>query len=157
MITQIKYPSRVKGLLMAALFSVLAHAVILLAIRIAPIVRIAMGFRGLEYVEEEYNRAILIDFSKRPKRLEYPPGYPGFKKPQKITSLDDIKKEEARRARLEARRKRERESQQAWVKLRRQAQRADAGRDRRDQSLDRPDGHDQPDRATRQRQRETFK
>jgi hypothetical protein len=109
MITQIKYPSRVKGLLMAALFSVLAHAVVLLAIRIAPIVRIAMGFQGLDYVEEEYNRGILIDFSKRPKRLEYPPGYTGFKKPQKIASLDDIKKEEARRARLEARRKRERE------------------------------------------------
>jgi len=109
MITQIKYPSRAKALMAAAIFSVLAHAVILLAIRIAPIVRIAMGFQGLEYVEEEYNRGILIDFSKRPKRLEYPPGYAGFKKPQKIASLDDVKKEEARRARLEARRKRERE------------------------------------------------
>jgi hypothetical protein len=106
MITQIKYPSRAKGLLMAALFSVLAHVAILLAIRVAPIVRIAMGFQGLEYVEEEYNRRILIDFSKR---LVYPPGYLGFRPPQKTRSLDDIKKEEARRARLEARRKRERE------------------------------------------------
>jgi hypothetical protein len=106
MITQIKYPSRTKALIAAALFSVLAHAAILLAIRIAPIVRIAMGLQGLEYVEEKYNRRILIDFSNR---LQYPPGYLGFRPPQKTRSLDDIKKEEARLARLEARRKRARE------------------------------------------------
>jgi hypothetical protein len=106
MITPIKYPSRAKGLIIALFFSVLAHAVILLAIRIAPIVRIAMGFRGFEYVEEDYNRTILIDFSKR---LNYPPGYLGFRAPQKTSSLDDMKKEEERRRRLEARRKRERE------------------------------------------------
>jgi hypothetical protein len=106
MITQIKYPSRAKALMAAALFSVLAHAAILLAIRIAPIVRIAMGFQGLEYVEEKYNRRILIDFEKW---LRYPDGYPGFRPAQKTKSLDDMKKEEARLARLEARRKRERE------------------------------------------------
>jgi hypothetical protein len=106
MMTQIKYPSRAKGLMMAVLFSVLAHAVIVLAIGIAPIVRIAMGFRDFEYVDEAYNRRILIDFSKR---LKYPPGYLGFQAPKKTTSLDDIKKEEERRRRLEARRKRERE------------------------------------------------
>jgi hypothetical protein len=106
MITQINYPSRAKRLLMAALFSVLAHAAILLAIRVAPIVRIALGFQELEYVYGEYNRKILIDFSKR---LQYPPGYLGFRPPQKTRSLDDIKKEEARLARLEARRKRQRE------------------------------------------------
>jgi hypothetical protein len=109
MITQIKYPSRAKALMAAALFSLLAHAAILLAIRVAPIVRIVMGLRGLDYVEDEYNRGILIDFSKLPKRLEYPPGYLGFRPPQKTRTLDDIKKEEARRARLEARRKRERD------------------------------------------------
>src|SRR5688572_1043506 len=107
MITQIKYPSRAKALMAAALFSILAHAAILLAIRVAPIVRIAMGFQGLEYVEDpNYNRRILINFSNR---LQYPPGYLGFRPPQKTKSLDDIKKEEARLARLEARRKRERE------------------------------------------------
>jgi hypothetical protein len=106
MITQIKYPSRAKGLMMAIFFSVLAHVVILLAIRIAPIVRIAMGFYDFEYVEEDYNRAILIDFSKK---LKYPPGYIGFQAPKKTSSLDDMKKEEERRRRLEARRKRERE------------------------------------------------
>ncbi|HZF40034.1 MAG TPA: hypothetical protein VE715_14500, partial [Blastocatellia bacterium] len=106
MITQIKYPSRAKGLMMAVLFSVLAHAVILLAIRIAPIVGIAMGFRDFEYVDEAYDRTILIDFSKR---LRYPPGYLGFQAPKKTGSLDDMKKEEERRRRLEARRKRQRE------------------------------------------------
>jgi hypothetical protein len=106
MITQIKYPSRAKALVMAILISVLAHAVIVLAIRIAPIVRFAMGFRDFEYVEAPYNKGILIDFSKR---LKYPSGYAGFRSPQKTGSLDAMKKEEERRRRLEARRKRERE------------------------------------------------
>jgi hypothetical protein len=105
MITQIKYPSRAKGLMAAVLFSVLAHAAILLAIRIAPIVRIAMGFQGIEYVEEPYDLRILVD----PKRLKYPPGYLGFRAPKKTSSLEDMKKEEARRRRLEERLKRERE------------------------------------------------
>jgi hypothetical protein len=107
MIAQIKYPSRKKGLLLAVFFSVLAHAVIVLAIRVAPIVSIAMGFRDIEYVEEEYNRAILIDFSN--KRLQYPGGYIGFRAPKKTASVDDAKKEEERRRRLEERRRRERE------------------------------------------------
>src|SRR5688572_5470586 len=106
MITQIKYPSRAKALMMAAVFSILAHAVIVLAIRIAPIVRIAMGFRDFEYVDEAYDKRILIDFSKP---LKYPPGYAGFRPPQKASSLDDMKKAEERRRRLEERRKRERE------------------------------------------------
>ncbi len=106
MLTQIKYPSRKKGLILALFFSVLAHAVVLLTVRVAPVVRMAMGFRDIEYVEEDYNRAILIDFSKR---LQYPPGYAGFRAPQKAKSLDDVKKEEERRRRLEERRKRQRE------------------------------------------------
>jgi hypothetical protein len=106
MITQIKYPSRAKGLLMAVLFSVLAHAAILLAIRVAPIVRIAMGFSGIEWVDEKYNTGILI---KPDKWLKYPPGYLGFRSPQKTKSLEDIKKEEERRRRLEARQKLARE------------------------------------------------
>jgi len=102
MITQLKYPSRKKGLLLAVLFSVLAHLVIIATIRVAPIVGIALGFRDLEYVEEDYNRAILIDFSKK---LQYPPGYPGFRSPQKIRSLAEMKKAEERHRRLEAKRR----------------------------------------------------
>lgn len=107
MITQIKYPSRTKALLLAVVFSVLAHATVVLALRVAPIVRIVMGFREFEYVEEDYNRAILIDFTKR---LQYPSGYSGFRAPKKAVSLDNVKKEEARLQRLEARRRREREA-----------------------------------------------
>jgi hypothetical protein len=104
MITQIKYPSRSKGLMAAVLFSVLAHAAILLAIRIAPIVGIVMGFREIEYVDAPYDTRILINTNK----LIYP-YHIGFSSPQKTRSLDDIKKEEERLKRLEARRKRERE------------------------------------------------
>ncbi len=110
MITIVKYPSRVKALILTAVFSVLAHAVVVLAIRVAPIVRIAMGFREIEYVEEDYDRAILIDFSKR---MQYPSGYAGFQAPKKAKSLNEAQKEaqkeEERRRRLAARRKRERE------------------------------------------------
>ncbi|HEX5083578.1 MAG TPA: hypothetical protein VFY40_16140 [Blastocatellia bacterium] len=106
MITHIKYPSRAKGLMIAVIFSILAHVVIVLAIRIAPIVRIAMGFSDFEYVDEAYDKRILIDFSKR---LKYPPGYAGFQAPKKTASLDELKKEQERIRRLEARRKRERE------------------------------------------------
>ncbi len=107
MITLLKYPSRAKALAWAVFFSVLAHAVVLLAIRIAPIVGVAMGLRGIEYVDEPYDTRILIDPSKL--RLKYPPGYLGFRPPQKTKSLEEIKKEEERRRRLEERRRRERE------------------------------------------------
>src|SRR5574341_403987 len=102
MITQSKYPSRKKGLLLAVLFSVLAHVAIIATIRVAPIVAIAMGFRDIEYVEEDYNRAILIDFSKK---LQYPPGYLGFHAPKKTRSLAEAHKAEERRRRLEAKRR----------------------------------------------------
>jgi len=105
MITQIKYPSRVKSLMMAVLFSVLAHAAILLAIKVAPIVRIAMGFQGVEWVEEPYDRKKIVDV----RWLKYPSGYIGFSAPKKTSSLDEMKKEEARRKKEEARRKREAE------------------------------------------------
>ena len=110
MITQIKYPSRAKGLLLAVLFSLLAHAAILLAIRIAPIVRIAMGFSGVEFVDETYNKKVLINPDKW---LIYPyainSGNLGSRPSQKTSSLDEMKKEEARRKKEEARRKREQE------------------------------------------------
>jgi len=105
MITQIKYPSRVKGLMAAVLFSVLAHAAILMAIRVAPIVGILMGVRGIDWVEEPYDPKKI----KEVRWLTYPPGYLGFRPPQKIRSLDDIKKEEERLQRLKERKKREAE------------------------------------------------
>src|SRR5499426_85457 len=107
MITQIKYPSRAKGLMAAVLFSILAHAAILLAIRVAPIARIAMGFGGIEWVDDpKYNKAIIIDTSEW---LIYPDGYLGFGRPKKTRSLDEMKKDESRRRHLEERMKREQE------------------------------------------------
>jgi hypothetical protein len=107
MINEIKYPSRAKGLLFALFFSVLAHVVIVLAVRIAPVVGIMMRFREIEYVDEAYDKRILIDFSKR---LKYPGGYAGFRAPEKTKSLEEMKKEEERRRRLEERHRREREA-----------------------------------------------
>ena len=107
MITQIKYPSRTKGLLFAVFFSVLAHVVVVMTVRIAPVVSIMMRFREIEYVDEAYDRGILIDFSKR---LKYPGGYAGFRAPEKTHTAEDAKKEEERLRRLAERRKREREA-----------------------------------------------
>src|SRR4030095_9949208 len=105
MMTQIKYPSRVKGLMAAVLFSWLAQAAILMAIRVAPIVGILMGVRGIDWVEEPYDPTKI----NKIRWLTYPPGYLGFRPPQKIRSLDDIKKEEERLQRLKERKKREAE------------------------------------------------
>jgi hypothetical protein len=107
MISIVQHPSRSKALMLTLFFSVAVHLIILAMIRYGPIVAIAMGFREIEYVEEDYDRAILIDFSKP---LQYPPGYLGFVAPKKVKSLDEVKKEEEQRKRLEAKR-REREKQ----------------------------------------------
>jgi hypothetical protein len=98
MITLIKYPSRKKRLALAVLFSIAAHLVVIATVRLAPIIGIAMGLRDIEYVEEDYNRAILIDFSKR---LQYPPGYLGFRSPQDGTARVSKREEERRRRQLE--------------------------------------------------------
>ena len=108
MISLIKYPKRTRALLWAFVFSVALHLFGIAVMRYGPVLRMAMGLGELEYVDEAYNRAILIDFSK--KKLKYPSGYAGFRSPQKVKSLDEMKKEEARRRRLEeARRRREEE------------------------------------------------
>ncbi|MDX2031675.1 MAG: hypothetical protein SF339_13450 [Blastocatellia bacterium] len=110
MITLIKHPKRTRVLVMALILSAAVHVFGIVTVRFAPVVRMAMGLGDLEYVDEAYNRAILIDFSK--KKLKYPSGYAGFQAPKKLKSLEEMKKEEARRARLEAaRRKREAEEQ----------------------------------------------
>ncbi len=91
--------------MLAVLASVAAHLFVMATVRVAPIISLAIGLTDIEYVEEDYNRAILIDFSKK---LQYPLGYLGFRAPGKTKSLDELKKEDERRRRLEAeRRKRE--------------------------------------------------
>lgn len=106
MINLIRHPKRRKGLMIAAGFSVLAHVVLCFAVYYAPVLGLAMKLRDVQFVEEDYNHAILIDFSKK---LQYPSGYLGFRPPEKVKSLEEMEKEKARRAKLEIRRNREQE------------------------------------------------
>ncbi|HQR32417.1 MAG TPA: TonB C-terminal domain-containing protein [Blastocatellia bacterium] len=109
MITLIRHPKRKKGFMIAVAASVVVHVALCIAVYYAPIFGLAMKLRGVEFVDEDYNHAILIDFSKK---LEYPSGYLGFRPPDKVKSLEEIEKDEkekARRAKLEAARRREQE------------------------------------------------
>jgi hypothetical protein len=98
--------------MVALTLSLVAHVVITGIAYLAPIFGLAMNLSGIEYVDEDYDRTILITFSKP---LKYPAGYIGFTPPEKLKSLEEIKKEEERRAKREAanreaeRRRRERE------------------------------------------------
>src|SRR5262245_20171199 len=107
MITLVEYPKRSRKLMLAFLFSLLAHWLIYSITIYAPLISLVIGLSDVRFVDEEYDKAILINFSKR---FTYPPGYIGFRPPDKARSLNEIKKEEERRARLAAaRRKREEE------------------------------------------------
>lgn len=90
--------SRISGVTKALLFSLIVHVVVALTIWCYPLLATAIGLRNIEFVDANYDRAILIDFSKK---LNYPPGYAGFRPPEKALSLEVIKKrEEARRRSL---------------------------------------------------------
>ncbi len=101
--------SRMSGLTRAAVASLIVHILGCLAFWYYPLVSTAMGFRNIEFVDEAYDTAILIDFSKR---FSYPPGYIGFEAPEKTLTLEEIERlEKKRRAREDAqRRAREREA-----------------------------------------------
>mgnify|MGYP002783928190 CR=1 FL=1 len=108
MITIVRYPKRKKGLLIAAALSVVTHTVLYLVVYYAPIFGLAMKLRDVQFVEEDYNRGILITFSKK---MKYPNGYMGFRAPEKTQSLEDQKKEQAKLAKREAERRRKEEEQ----------------------------------------------
>ena len=75
--------------MIAAALSLVVHLGLFAVVYYAPILGLAMKLRGVEFVEEDYNHAILIDFSKK---LQYPPGYIGFRPPDKVKSLEEIEK-----------------------------------------------------------------
>lgn len=106
MITVIRHPKRKKALVIAAVLSLVMHLGLFAVVYYAPILGLAMKLRGVEFVEEDYNHAILIDFSKK---LQYPPGYIGFRPPDKVKSLEEIEKEKAQQLKREAERRREQE------------------------------------------------
>ena len=103
MITIVQYPKRRVGLTIAMAISLAVHLLAFVGLRYGATIRMALGFSGIEYVDEDYNRAILIDFRKG---LKYPSGFLGFVSPTKVKSLEEIKKEGERRARREAERRR---------------------------------------------------
>jgi hypothetical protein len=100
----------VRGLTKAIVLSLVVHAVGSVVVWYYPLVATAIGLRNIEFVDEPYDRAILITFSKG---LNYPPGYIGFSPPKKTLTLEEI-------AKLEKARRRKRERQEA---ARREAER----------------------------------
>ncbi len=106
MISLIRHPKRRKGLIIAAGLSVVAHIALCIGVYYAPVFGLAMKLRGVEFVDEDYNHAILIDFSKK---FEYPTGYLGFRSPDKVKSLAEMEKEKERQAKLQAARRRKEE------------------------------------------------
>lgn len=103
LITIVQYPRRRAGLMVGLAISLFINLGMVIGLRFAPVIRAALGLQSFEYVEEDYNRAILLDFSKG---FRYPPGYAGFVAPRKVKSLEEIRKEEARQARRDEERRR---------------------------------------------------
>ncbi|MCI0663987.1 MAG: hypothetical protein L0220_23265 [Acidobacteria bacterium] len=111
MIALVEYPKRRYKLALTVFFSLLVHGMILTSLYFAPVISIAVGLSRLEFVDEEYDNSILINF-RQPFR--YPAGYLGFSAPKKTRSLEEIKREDERRARREAARlKRQKEREEA--------------------------------------------
>jgi hypothetical protein len=123
MITLVEYPKRSRKLMLALLFSVLAHWLIYSVTIYAPLISLVVGLSDVKFVDEDYDKAILINFSKR---FTYPPGYIGFRPPDKARSLKDIKKEEERRARLAAARRKREEERLARAKAEAEKREAEA-------------------------------
>ena len=78
------------GLLVSAAVHLIGYAVL----TVVPIARLALGFQDIKFTDTEYNRAILIDFSKP---LKYPGNYSGFAVPAKTVDLEKVKKTELQR------------------------------------------------------------
>jgi hypothetical protein len=119
MITLIKHPNRRNSLLIALAASAVAHLALIAAVRNASFVSLAVGMSNIEFVEEDYDKMILIDFSKK---LKYPAGYIGFVSPSKVRALDEQKKEQQRQERMAAAR---REKQKKEEEARRKREEAE--------------------------------
>lgn len=92
--------------MVTAAISVVAHVALCVAVYYAPIFGLALKLREVQFVEEDYNRGILITFAKK---MQYPSGYLGFRAPDKTRSLEELKKEQAKLAKREAERRRKQE------------------------------------------------
>lgn len=116
MITLIQHPSRKRAVLATLCFSLFVHLVGVVFIKYAPLFRLVYSLQGIEFVEEDFDKRILITFTKR---LNYPPGYAGFRPSKKQLTPAELKRLEARRQALAAqreaaeRKRQEREAKEA--------------------------------------------
>jgi hypothetical protein len=92
--TTAKFRSRLSRWLVA---SIALHLLLVTGMWLAPLFAFALGLRAVEIVDEDFNQAILIDFSK--KRLQYPSGYQVFRAPAQPLDPKKLKAEEERRER----------------------------------------------------------
>lgn len=106
----VTHPSRVGGLSSTVILSLVLHAVGSVIFWYYPLIATVIGLRKIQFVEESYDRTILIDFSKQ---LTYPPGYLGFSSPEKIVSLEEVARLDRERLKREEARRRARERAEA--------------------------------------------
>jgi hypothetical protein len=112
MIHLIQYPSRKRALMAALLFSFFVHTCGYLVVKYVPLIELAYGLRGIQFVEEDFDKGILVTFNQK---LSYPPGYAGFRAPEKVLTPEEAAKLEARRRVRQA--ERERRAQEAAEKV----------------------------------------
>ncbi len=107
-------PTR-KRVMTGVLCSLLVHVIGYGIFRFAPLARFALGLGQFEFVDESYNRGILIALSNP---LRYPGNYPGFAAPAKTLDLAKLKEAEKKRqqALAEAKRRAEKNTLEAAKK-----------------------------------------
>ncbi len=81
--------------------SLFFHFVSVVFVKYVPLFRLVYSLQGIEFVEEDFDKRILVTFTKR---LSYPTGYAGFRPSQKQLTPAEIKRLEARRQVLAAKR-----------------------------------------------------
>jgi hypothetical protein len=95
-------PTR-KRVLTGVLCSLIVHVIGYGVFRFVPIARFALNLQQFEFVDESYNRGILL---KLEKPLRYPGDYAGFAAPTKTLDLEKLKEEEKKRQKALAEAKR---------------------------------------------------
>src|SRR5262245_43173640 len=94
MITLIQHPSRKRAFSWALGLSLFAHSIGWLVVKYVPLLELAYSLRGIEFVDEDFDRRILVTCTQP---LKSTPGYAGFRPPKRELSPQEIAKLEARR------------------------------------------------------------
>ncbi len=101
MITLIQHPSRRHALAWALGLSLFVHGLGWLIVKYVPLIELAYSLSGIEFVNEDFDRRILVTFSPR---LQYPSGYAGFRPAKRTLSPQEVARLEARRRAQQAQR-----------------------------------------------------